>query len=81
MRMEERGTSWNSWGKALKIWVHDDDNDDDDDDDDGGGGGGGGSGGGGGGDGGDDDDDDDDEHPVRSQYDKVLIYATYPTLL
>jgi hypothetical protein len=36
MRMEERETSLNSWGEALKIWVHDDD--DDDDNDDGGGG-------------------------------------------
>jgi hypothetical protein len=34
MRMEERGTSWNSWREALKIWVHDDDDDDDNDDDD-----------------------------------------------
>jgi hypothetical protein len=34
MRMMEPGTSWNSWGEALKIWsykVHDDDDDDDDD--------------------------------------------------
>ena len=30
--MEEPGTSWNSWGEALKIWpyeVHDDVGDDD----------------------------------------------------
>jgi len=36
--MEEPGTSWNSWGEALKIWpyeVHDDDDDYDNDDDDG----------------------------------------------